>query len=77
MKIKIVRSFGQTKQLRQFEPINSFCSVEAECEESEQLEISKKLDEFVRSEVAKTLLSYAPQGASEPEKQEKVAEDFL
>ena len=42
--IKISRSFSKKVQIAQFEPIESFCAAEMECEESEAGEIARKLD---------------------------------
>ena len=68
MKIKISRSYSEKRQLRQYEPIDSFCSAEAEVEGSEtglkkeDLEnTSELLDTFCRAEVKKTLDAIIPQ----------------
>lgn len=71
MKIIITRSYSQKKQLRQFEPIDAFCSVTAEFEtdkkslagnflEKEYDLSSKELDKFCRAEVEKTLNNLIP-----------------
>lgn len=65
MKITITRSFSAKKQIKQYEPIDSFCSVQTEIEitshESELSDstslgmISEQLDKFARAEVDKTI----------------------
>lgn len=65
MKVKIVRSFAAKVQLKQYEPIDSFCAVEMEYElaspidpgrDSEEMQkISTHLDNFCRAEVKKTI----------------------
>ncbi|MDE2098541.1 MAG: hypothetical protein KGL39_14905 [Patescibacteria group bacterium] len=66
-KITITRSFSRTKQVQQFEPINSFCSASFEFEMGEgDAEVSidrikahsEALDEIVRSEVERTITGY-------------------
>lgn len=59
-KIILIRSFSQTKQKAQFEPINSFCSVSMEFEtlfdaEAEMEKVSANLDRIVIDEVEKTI----------------------
>jgi hypothetical protein len=55
----ITRSFSKTKQVASFEPINSFCSVQAEYDEPLTDEfvksISEHLDKLVRQEVERTI----------------------
>lgn len=65
MTIKITRSFSKKIQLKQFEPIESFCSAESEIEilkdgDSFMLvhETSKILDGFCQKEVEKTLAKF-------------------
>lgn len=60
MKIKIQRSFSKRVQLRQFEPIEASCTVEAETEletlaDQEAADVSLVLEKFCREEVEKTL----------------------
>lgn len=62
MKLIITRSFSKTKQVASLEPINSFCSVQAEFEETEIddqkiISISGHLDNLVRQEVERTIES--------------------
>lgn len=61
MKIEVTRSFSKKIQLRQYEPIEFFCSVKAETEEPDfngDFAVSKmlsgSLDKFVQSEVEKS-----------------------
>ena len=58
-KLIITRSFSKTKQVQSFEPINSFCSVQAEYDEplDDQFvkSISEHLDKLVRQEVERTI----------------------
>ncbi len=72
MKITISRSFSKKIQLRQFEPIDSFCGAQAEMDFPDDAfkeeELFKKtiemqsmgLDKFCRDEVEKTLKLVAP-----------------
>jgi hypothetical protein len=58
--IKICRSFSKKKQVGAFEPIDAFCSVEAEFEENEIddqkiISLSGHLDKLVRQEVERTI----------------------
>lgn len=57
MKLKISRSFSKRVQLKQFEPIESTCTVEAELEAEHinTAKISEELDQVCRQEVEKTL----------------------
>jgi|CZKZ01.1.fsa_nt_gi hypothetical protein len=59
MKLTITRAFSKTKQIQSFEPINSFCSIQAEYDETldDQLvqSISQHLDILVRHEVERTI----------------------
>jgi len=59
MKLIITRSFSKTKQVASFEPINSFCSVQAEYDDplDDQFvkSISEHLDKLVRQEVERTI----------------------
>ena len=61
--MRIIRSFEQTIQLKQFEPIKVSCSAETECGDGidEAERASRNLDRFVREEVAKTISSYRPE----------------
>ena len=89
MKIRIVRSFSQTKQLKQYEPVNAFCSVEMEFKVSngktneEACSIcvgpSLELDSFCRAEVKKTLdnLIEPSQEKHKLESPEKTANDLF
>lgn len=63
MKITITRSFSKKVQLRQFEPIDVFCSISSEHEEgtvTSTRDMSRQLDEFCREEVDKTLAIIRP-----------------
>jgi hypothetical protein len=58
MKIVLTRSFSRTKQIAAFEPINAYCSVQVEYEQSADetdVQVSERLDEFARTEVEKTI----------------------
>ena len=60
MKLIITRSFSKTKQVASFEPINAFCSVQAEFEvpdidDQKVISISGHLDNLVRQEVERTI----------------------
>ena len=65
-KIKITRAFSRTIQLRQFEPVNAYCSAEVEVEIeprefiAQRGAIASDLDEFVRKEVGKTIAIVRP-----------------
>ena len=64
MKIEISRSFSKKIQLKQYEPIEFFCSMKAEFEPQDGLtaddlakatiELSERLDKMVQSEVEKS-----------------------
>lgn len=57
--MKIIRSFSKKMQLRQYEPIESFCSIEKEITDLEGLDyVSRELDTLCRSEVERTLNQY-------------------
>ena len=61
--MKITRSFSKKIQFRPFEPIDSFCSAEMEVGDdgmNVKEEVSAFLDEFVRTEVGKTLEKLRP-----------------
>lgn len=78
MKIVISRSFSKKVQLKQFEPIESFCAAEVELPVAEEKSMStwaERLDEFCRIEVEKTLTAIRPslkneQGKSAQERKE-------
>jgi hypothetical protein len=82
MKITITRSFSKKSQLKQFEPIDIFCSAQWESEIVDRTTDetregmaanSKILDEFCRAEVDKTLAIFRPlkeQGKSPGERKE-------
>jgi hypothetical protein len=60
MKLIITRSFSKTKQVASFEPINAFCSVQAEIEGATLNDevirsYSEHLDVLVRQEVERTI----------------------
>jgi hypothetical protein len=67
MKIKITRAFSAKQQLNPYEPIESFCAVEIEYDDKKLPENTNKheyllsqseaLDQIVRGEVRKTLLT--------------------
>lgn len=75
MKIIITRSFSKKVQLKQFEPIDSFCSAQWEFESLDQsfdsiwndlktrkiiITRSEELDKFCQTEVGKTLEKLRP-----------------
>jgi len=68
MKIRIQRAFSAKKQIKQYEPVESFCSAEMDIEIDENNETREKpfayysaeLDKMVRAEVEKTLNDYIP-----------------
>lgn len=62
MKITVTRSFDSKIQLREYEPISSFCCIAAEFESNGLdagaiAEISAQLDAMARDEVRKTIVS--------------------
>jgi hypothetical protein len=69
MKITITRSFERTRQIADFVPVKAFCqaTMEVDCESpSDYFQTnasqadSRLLDNFVQSEVEKTLMGYKP-----------------
>ena len=62
MKITITRSYSKTKQIASYEPINAFCSVQADYEQDALDDefvrsLSDHLDKLVRQEVERTIES--------------------
>lgn len=53
--MKITRAFSKTIQVRPYEPVNVFCSVEFECTEAKKELVSAQLDKFVQKEVMKSI----------------------
>jgi hypothetical protein len=66
MKITIKRTFSRTRQIADFVPVRAECeaTVEVDCTKEESGNILKNnsaaLDQFVQSEVEKTLMGYVP-----------------
>lgn len=71
MHIKVTRAFSATKQIKQYEPIDSFCEVAVEFDSDDNAVVeeiaknmilqSEKLDLFCRTEVRKTIESVMAQ----------------
>jgi hypothetical protein len=57
MKIKLTRAYSQKIQLKEFEPIESFCSIEAEIDQDEMIEKSRWMDGICQAEVTKTIVT--------------------
>lgn len=64
MKLEISRSFSRKKQIRQFEPIDVFCSAKTEFEGEleEAAEISNQLYEFCVGQVTADIDRFALNG---------------
>lgn len=84
MKILITRSFSQKKQVKEYEPVEFFCSATTEVEDEELIKegilpeaamknASATLDKFVQLEVEKSLNDYlaARLPKSEPKTRQK------
>jgi len=70
MKTTITRSFSKTKQLGAYEPVNSFCSISQEFDDTEPVNITvhlMELDRQCREEVEKTIKSEISKHAVEVE----------
>ncbi len=65
-KIIITRSFAKKVQLKQYEPIDVFCSVQAEVNELDMVNVSETLDAFCKEEVEKSLDKYTSKGNVKP-----------
>jgi len=68
--MKISRSFSRKIQLKQFEPIESSCSVEIETDDDSMDAMrrqSKTLDAFVQGEVQRTLDTFSKKLERKPD----------
>lgn len=53
---EISRSFSKTIQLHEYEPIQSFCSITAECDEKNVKEISDSIYKLAKALVEKEII---------------------
>ena len=77
MKTTITRSFSKTKQLGPYEPINAFCSISQEFDDTESVNITvhlMELDRQCREEVEKTIKSEISKHAVQVETVKKANE---
>lgn len=61
-KIEISRSFSRKVQIKQFEPVEVFCSAKAEVDPKNAEEASKRLFSFCKSEVINSITEIKEKG---------------